>query len=279
MMIIKTIVIGECVRGATHIRNRIECQDSMKKKRLHDGTVIMAVADGHGSKECPYSKTGSQIAVNTFCQMMTQICKTGGNRLVTYLRREGEVTLARDLEREWKARILRAHKRRMRPLKASEDGSNDYDELYRMYGTTLLGMMIRDRTVYSFQIGDGDILMVDGDRVESLIKQERILGVETFSLSRRDAWKKAEIDIRSIDLKRGNPVYFIMSTDGFANSYKSEEDFRQTVREYTEMIRNHGTQIVQRNLKKWLEETSNKGCGDDVTLVIACCEEENQDNG
>ena len=61
----KRIAFGESVQGASHKRNETECQDSMKKVEFEDGSVVLAVADGHGSKACPFSKSGSGIAVNT----------------------------------------------------------------------------------------------------------------------------------------------------------------------------------------------------------------------
>ena len=62
----KRNVFGNCVQGASHKRTNLECQDSYKRIELDDNTVIMAVADGHGSNSSPYSKTGSTIAVNVF---------------------------------------------------------------------------------------------------------------------------------------------------------------------------------------------------------------------
>ena len=66
----KRMVFGESVQGASHKRVDKECQDSFKKLEYDDGTVIMAIADRHGSKACPYSKSGSGIAVNVFCKVM-----------------------------------------------------------------------------------------------------------------------------------------------------------------------------------------------------------------
>ena len=68
----KRMVFGESVQGASHKRVDKECQDSFKKLEYDDGTVIMAIADGHGSKACPYSKSGSSIAVNVFCKVMDE---------------------------------------------------------------------------------------------------------------------------------------------------------------------------------------------------------------
>jgi hypothetical protein len=61
----------------------------------------------------------------------------------------------------------------------------------------------------------------------------------------------------------------MLSTDGFVNSYASEGEFKKTCREYYEMIGEHGFDAVKDNLAKWLKETSELGCGDDITLVLA----------
>lgn len=66
----KRMVFGESVQGASHKRVDKECQDSFKKLEYDDGTVIMAIADGHGSKACPYSmrleKTGHDRWLTTW---------------------------------------------------------------------------------------------------------------------------------------------------------------------------------------------------------------------
>ena len=62
---------------------------------------------------------------------------------------------------------------------------------------------------------------------------------------------------------------YMLSTDGFANSYSSDIEFEKTCSDYFCMIREHGAATVQSNLKKWLNETSELGCGDDITMVMA----------
>ena len=80
------IIIGDSVRGESHIRRDIERQDSYlivdgvhKHDRnsqfyseLSEDVKLVAVADGHGSESCPYSKTGSQTAANVFCDIMAE---------------------------------------------------------------------------------------------------------------------------------------------------------------------------------------------------------------
>ena len=111
--------------------------------------------------------------------------------------------------------------------------------------------------------------MVDESGVSSVVETEKILGTETHSLSKVDAWRKAVSVIRRRDVSEGVPYLYLISTDGFANSYLTEADFAKTCREYFELIRIHGFDTVCANLGKWLTETSELGCGDDITVVMA----------
>ena len=67
---------------------------------------------------------------------------------------------------------------------------------------------------------------------------------------------------------REEPYMYILSTDGFANSYTSDEEYQKTCKDYLQMIQEHGVDTVQANLKNWLTETSELGCGDDITVVM-----------
>ena len=62
---------------------------------------------------------------------------------------------------------------------------------------------------------------------------------------------------------------FSLSSDGYANSYKSEEEFHNTVKDYLGMLKEYGRKAVEKSLPDWLSETSAMGCGDDITMLIA----------
>ena len=97
----KQIVFGESVQGASHKRVNMECQDTFKKLEYDDGTVIMAIADGHGSRACPHSKSGSSIAVNVFCKVMGEFYANYAENLemlLTYLNREGDTKVAQEID-------------------------------------------------------------------------------------------------------------------------------------------------------------------------------------
>lgn len=277
----KRIVFGECVQGASHIRVQKECQDSMKRVELDDNSAILAVADGHGSDSCPFSKSGSSIAVNVFCKIISELYfgyKDNPEMLMTYLNREGETKIAQAIDNEWKRRVLATHTKHKREVAVIDNGEKDRLGVYKQYGTTLVGLLVTPMFVFAFQIGDGDITYVDRDGVNTVLLTEKILGTETHSLSKKDAWKKAVSVVHRKDISERLPSMFMLSTDGFSNSYVNESEFKKTCLGYFEMIGQYGAKAVKSSLGSWLSETSEQGCGDDITVLIAYfCEKKNQE--
>ena len=271
----KRYICGECVKGATHERNGKPLQDSKKIVEISDRIAILAVADGHGSDKCTRSDRGSAIAVNAFYAVIKNYLLSYGQdaegmtSLITFLNREGDTRFAQDVCEEWQARVKQSfYKNKVEELIA-DDGTIDWKSVYSLYGTTLLGMLITDTFVFSFQIGDGDINLITGTDISPLVEPEKFLGTETHSLSKPDAWRKAVASLRRKNADEDMPYLYMLSTDGFANSYASDEEFQKTCREYYNMIGQHGFEAVKDNLASWLKETSELGCGDDVTVVMA----------
>lgn len=272
----KRFVFGECVQGFSHICSGTECQDNMKSLELENGTILMAVADGHGSKSCPYSKTGSQIAVDVFCQVIENLVqgyRQDPDLLPSFLHREGSLRLAQTIHREWQEAVLAAHEAMEREMPLTVDGQPNQPAVYRMYGSTLLGLMITDSYVFAFQIGDGDILLADDDGITALVEAEKLLGVESHSLSSMNAWKRAASALYPRN-REAAPMLYLMSTDGFANSHVSETEFRKTCLDYYSFLKEYGPEALEANLHDWLAETSRLGCGDDTTVLLAYFSEE-----
>lgn len=265
-------VFGASVQGASHIRSGVECQDSLKKVVKDSGAVILAVADGHGSESCPYSKTGSFVAVNVFCKTMEDYLETYAGQqemLFTLLKREGDTKIAQEIDAEWKRRILRLHARCKREIPLDEGQNKDREAVYKLYGSTLLGLVITEEFLFAFQLGDGDIVKVSENGVYSVIEPDKILGTETHSLSKSESWKKAITLIRKREEEELRPVMYMLSSDGLANSYKNDEEFKKTCMDYYVLLKEHGVKAVADHLKTWLQETSEMGCGDDITALFA----------
>ena len=270
----KRYICEGIVKGATHVRNQMPCQDNKKIVKISDEITIIALADGHGSSKCPRSDRGSMIAVNSFYHIMKKYLEIYGedeeglSHLITFLNREGDVRFAQDVCEEWQARVKQSFYKNKVEGMTNEDGSIKWPSVFSLYGTTLLGMLITDSFVFSFQIGDGDISAVTKDAVEPLVEPEKFLGTETHSLSKPDAWRKAVASVHRLELDSQEPYMYMLSTDGFANSYTSDKEYQKTCIDYLKMLQEYGIDVVQANLKKWLTETSELGCGDDITVVM-----------
>ncbi|NCC02138.1 MAG: protein phosphatase 2C domain-containing protein [Clostridia bacterium] len=264
-------VIGKSVIGASHIRSGKECQDSFHIDRYDDGCIVIAVADGHGSNSCPYSRSGSTIAVNTFCAAVRSLHDSYSDSLYalqTYFNREGEINFAQSIEHEWKRRVLKTHSNAKREVPLTDSKEKDSNAIYMQYGTTLLGLFIAPEFTFAFQLGDGDIMRITNDKIGQVIQSDKILGVETHSLCKRNSWKSAISSVSRID-ELELPTLYMLSTDGLANSYLNDDEFQKTCRDYYALIQEHGTSEIEQHLQEWLSETSANGCGDDITVVFA----------
>jgi serine/threonine protein phosphatase PrpC len=280
------VIIGSSVQGDSHIRHNVEKQDSyliidgihkhernsIYYKELANNIKIVSVADGHGSDSCPYSKTGSQTAVNVFCDIMAEFAvkyKEDMQSLFTTLNREGETTkLAQHIVREWEKRILQFHRMSKREVILDSDGNYLAEEIWKKYGTTLLGMLITEKFIFTLQLGDGDITYVDEDNVLHVIEGDKILGVETHSISKPSSWKKVHTKVINLENISADRFMYVLSTDGWLNSHASSDEFYKTCKDYFNMIKEHGADVIEENLPNWLKETSALGCGDDITTVF-----------
>ena len=269
------LIYGKSVKGASQTRSGMPCQDSFRIEEISPDLSIIPVAYGHGSDASPKSKNGSMIAVNVFCSVMNNYLQNYADSLddlVTYLNRDGELRFAQEICEEWQRRVRESYYKTKEEKPVDEDGNVRWKDVYRLYGTTLLGLLITKTFIFAFQIGDGDIILVDKETISPVVETEKILGTETHSLSKTDAWRSAVTAVRRRNVELETPYLYMLSTDGFVNSYVSEEDHQKTCRDYYDMIAEHGFDAVCSNLGKWLEETSELGCGDDITLVLVYIE-------
>lgn len=264
-------ILGESIQGYTHIQRNLECQDRKLSRELEDGSLVLSVADGHGSRSCPYSGTGAELAVNTFCKLIEELHSHFQNPedLFDYLNRQGSLKFAQTVERAWKEDVQAYHLEVGLPMPMTQTGEEDLNALYRLYGTTLLGLLIAPTFVFAFQIGDGDITYADDGGVQPVVVADKLLGVESHSLCSREAWKKAVSAVHFQPWEQHLPCAFLLSTDGLSNSYADDEAFGQTCAQYFEALKTYGPDAVEENLPEWLSETSRLGCGDDTTLLMA----------
>jgi hypothetical protein len=135
------------------------------------------------------------------------------------------------------------------------------------YGATLLAVGATDRVLLYMQLGDGEILSVSasGTTTRPLPPDDRLIANQTTSLCRPEAWK----DFRSAWVTApALPSLVLLSTDGYANSFRSDEDFLKTGEDYQEILRQQGIALLAGELPSILTEATQQGSGDDITLAI-----------
>lgn len=73
---------------------------------------------------------------------------------MTYLNREGEVKVAQAVDEEWKRRVLKVHSNNKREKPRDSRGNTNKKAVYRLYGTTLLGLLITPDFLFAFQLDE-----------------------------------------------------------------------------------------------------------------------------
>lgn len=246
-------VVGDKVIGAKHIREGRPCQDDLQIER--DGpSVALAVADGHGSSR--HAEIGARIAVDVASSaLLTFSANLGAEHRADLRAVQG---LAQDpfrrlLVREW-ARRVKEHA-----------GVEDVD--LKDYGSTLLFVLATPDFVLVGQLGDGDLLVVDGTRTVSrpLPADPACFGEETSSLCLPEAPTSLRVLAMPVPLAE---TLLLISTDGYGKSYATDADFERIGPDYLDMVRESGVAGVSEHLQEFLTAVTTGGSGDDIALGL-----------
>lgn len=269
--------IGDTVRGASHVRKGMVNQDAIGWWP-GDGVVdhvALAVADGHGSPKNFRSNTGSEFAKKVSLGLAAEIVGAGSPSL-SDVKISLQSVIPRRIVKDWLALVhadLDKSPLTERELAAVEAqaGRKGRDLVaespHLAYGSTLVTVLATKTFVAFWQIGDGDVLTVSGhgnvDR--PVAGDEELIANETTSLCSPEAWRLFRTAIL------GTPAPMIMlSTDGFANSFLSEEGFFKFGTDVFRMAAAEGIEAVGSKLNGWLTEMTRQGSGDDISLGIIC---------
>lgn len=136
------------------------------------------------------------------------------------------------------------------------------------YGSTLLAVLVSNTSLLYVQLGDGDILTVSEEGVVSrpLPRERDRFGDETASLATRDAEREVRLRIQSPS--EPMPSLILLSTDGYANSFREDDGFLAVGPDLLRIIQTEGVAPITENLELWLKEASELGSGDDITVGL-----------
>jgi len=271
-------VVGQSVRGATHERNGLPNQDAIYwlPTSSRGSSVVLTVADGHGSARYPRSHLGAGMAVETAALLIHEFLGSQANvDNFSLIKRATEEWLPRTLIRNWIDAV--AEHLRTDPLSPAEVALLNVgpsDELGQKssiaYGATLIAAAVTEQFAVYLQLGDGDILTVSerGEVSRPLSRDERLFANETTSLCAPEAWRDFRVNFQPLTQSR--PALILLSTDGYPNSFLDEAGFLKVGSDILNLIREDGLASVKDNLAGWLSDSTRAGSGDDVTLGIIC---------
>jgi hypothetical protein len=277
-------VIQESVRGASHLRSGLPNQDAITYRAGTDGEppIVLAVSDGHGSPKTFRSDIGARLAVETAADTVLKFLSAMGSSPASVIKAAAERLLATEILRDWR-RAVSEH------LLANPFSAAELDQLeqtagvsareavqkelphFLAYGATLLVVGVGADFMIFLQIGDGDMLVVRDDvrEVQSPIDPDpALMANETTSLCMASAHKRFRSRFQF--LQGSAPALIIASTDGYSNSFATQDDFQRVGLDLLGMIESDGLDTVAGGLAGWLAEASHAGSGDDVTLGLIC---------
>jgi serine/threonine protein phosphatase PrpC len=272
-------VLGESIRGASHIAHGQPNQDVIQWwQSAGDLPLIIAVADGHGSARSFRSQMGAQIAVEVAIGTMRNFLDDQTDNLaLSTIKDLAEDRLSYELTRVWKDRVETQIAQNpfgvddLEKLKGNGKGFQSVEvNPWLAYGTTIMSVLVTDTFIVYLQLGDGDILTVSAQAevARPFLKDGRFLANETTSLCMSDA--DQEVRIGFAETVTGCPALILLCTDGYSNSFRDDENFLKIGSDLFEVIQREGLSVVHTNLNRWLNQASQGGSGDDITLGIVC---------
>ena len=269
--------IGTSVRGDIHARENLPNKDHISWQQ--DGKtgipLVLAVADGHGDEQHFRSDVGARLAVQAALHVIQLFCATTDDTTIQESIKDLPCTIVAKWKEYVEAHWLQNGLTEEETTWLTESKNAAIQQAVNTnhtlpYDTTLLAALVAETFILYLQLGDGDILTVleTGKVVRPLPVDKRLLANQTTSLCSVTATQ----EFRSSFQKRSDeqPALILLSTDGYANSFRDEAGFLQVGTDILSMMRIDGVDAVATRMRGWLKKATQAGSGDDITLGILC---------
>lgn len=157
-------VFGYSQIGSSHLRKGQERQDAFGYRVTVSGYTLLAVSDGHGSKESPDSRKGAELAVDTVLEYLDKYLRAETDNLIKdefkelhrFSQREHDTLVAK-----WQERVMDDYRFRLERGETGLQAVGDSKFLtLKRYGCTLIAAIVTDRHAFFLQLGDGDVLLL-----------------------------------------------------------------------------------------------------------------------
>ena len=271
-------IFSQSIVGYKHIQNGYRNEDSCEVWQDNE-TMMIAVADGHGARECFRSRIGSKIATDTALDMLKIFSNTVKEynllpNLYKYDQREELIrALIHDLVEMWNERV-RAHIKQF-PIQEEEylkakTLSTIYQKgmyLTNIYGTTLLCAVLTKDYLLILQQGDGVCVLIDeeGTFIEPIAKDNLCVRHMTTSLCDKDAEKRMRYSY--FDLKDKEIAALFLASDGVSDSFGDSMQLEAFFAELSKELIPLSQGDEEYYLRPLLEKVSEYGSKDDSTIA------------
>ncbi|MEU7580299.1 PP2C family serine/threonine-protein phosphatase [Streptomyces sp. NPDC041068] len=240
--------------------------------------IVLAVADGHGSAAHFRSDLGARWAVEEFTTCAStfayEVVRVGDDAAGWTALREEARRLPQQVGHRWHRRTLLHESnspargdRRLRAAARTGPAERPEPPDLAAYGSTLIGAVLTEHMLFCWQLGDGDIVLVDdGGAPHTPLSTGPDMGDETDSLCEPEPWRKMRSHWQPFT--GGAPPCVLLSTDGLSKSFADHQGFLDFATGLGERAAEQGVAAVQAQLPDWLGRAA-KFSGDDTTLVGA----------
>lgn len=282
-------VFNHTVRGASHTRHDIPCQDHSGSYPDDDSSgrfQIATIADGHGDQTCVRSKQGSRFAVDSANDALKELAHValegGGFEDAGFGDLVNATTGGFTMRNLCKRIVSLWHERVKEDLEENPLSEREMDDagdavgdeyrwgigLNRAYGTTLIACLICDGKALFVHQGDGrcDVFHKNGAVDQPVPWDDRCFDVFTTSMCDGDAAVKMRTWV--IDLSVDPLVAVFMGSDGIEDSFVDMEGTHCFYRRLAGSLVELGTgDDLDEFLENHLSELSESGSADDVSVA------------
>ncbi|MFI0409322.1 protein phosphatase 2C domain-containing protein [Actinomadura sp. 3N508] len=246
-------------------------QDHCAARPAVDGqAIVLAVADGHGSKPHFRSDLGARWAVEEFLGyaegFAEEAVRLGGDRSKWSVLRAHVHSLPQQVVHRWRERVLLHESNSPAHGGRAARSAEDLERVLPVYGSTLLGAVVTEWLLVCWQLGDGDVvLLADESPPMAPLSTGPDIGDETDSLCHRDAWRLMRSHWHPFT-GDGSFRGVLMSTDGLSKSFAEHQGFLDFAKDVGDLVVRRGADHVRSELPGWLGQAA-RYSGDDSTLV------------
>ena len=274
----KNTLFAHTTTGYKHIQMDLANEDSVDLWQ-NDPYQIIAIADGHGARECFRSEVGSSLAVDVAIQNLKLFAQTVDKYDLDHVLQNEEDrealirSLIQDIVDNWNQYVyadIQAFPIREEEYQRAQTLSSIYQKgmyLTNIYGTTLLSALITENYILILQQGDGVCICVDQNGFLYQPMPDDALCIRNITTSLCDKDASRRMRYVWIDRRQADTVAIMIASDGIDKSFQDLIHLQAFFGELCLEIKDLDQEKIQSYFAHLLPEISKRGSKDDTSLA------------